>query len=205
MLRSRRDLREIRDALTKLETLLIVRDPGNHVSADAYEGLRKTITHAAQARRSHISHLMSLKDSLDRGADIDLLRDRVGDFLQELGIEFSGDTRHAELFEIEGPQRGGELECVRPAVVQVNDRGERTLYRPGLARWSGPTGASQTDPGGDEHSSGPVDAAGPAPGSSPEDPEADMSDTVSTDADEVSSAAVADGGETDGDIDGEQR
>ena len=40
----------ILEKLIKLETLLIVQDPKGPLSADAYDGLRKSVVHATQAQ-----------------------------------------------------------------------------------------------------------------------------------------------------------
>ena len=119
--------------LTRLETLLIVRDPGNALSADAYDGLRKTIVQSGKNRRIHVSHLLSLKDSLDRDAPTELIKDRVNDFLNELGISYSSDTSIPDYFEVSEGE-GDVLECVVPAVVDTDEEGNTILLKPGKAR-----------------------------------------------------------------------
>ena len=84
----RRQMAELHSMVDQLTTLLIVRDPGNALSADAYDGLRKTISLTARSKRSHISHLLSLKEILDRDDPIELIKERVSDFLSELGVPF---------------------------------------------------------------------------------------------------------------------
>lgn len=124
---------ELHLMLTKLETFLIVRDPGSALSADAYDGLRKTILQSAKNRRTHVSHLLSLKESLDRNASPELIRDRVNDFLNELGISYSSDTSIPDYFEVvEG--EGDLIECVVPAVIDTDADGNTILLKPGKAR-----------------------------------------------------------------------
>jgi len=124
---------ELHSMVTQLTTLLIVRDPGNAQSADAYDGLRKTILQSAKSRRMHISHLLSLKDSLDRDASTELIKDRVNDFLNELGISYSSDTSVPDYFEVLDGE-GDILECVVPAVVDTDADGNTVLITPGKAR-----------------------------------------------------------------------
>ena len=124
---------ELHLMLTKLETFLIVRDPGTALSADAYDGLRKTILQSAKNRRTHVSHLLSLKESLDRNASTELIKDRVNDFLNELGISYSSDTTIPDYFEVvEG--EGDLIECVVPAVIDTDADGNTILLKPGKAR-----------------------------------------------------------------------
>ena len=122
----RRQMAELHSMVDQLTTLLIVRDPGNALSADAYDGLRKTISLTARSKRSHISHLLSLKESLDRDAPIELIKDRVSDFLSELGVSYFWDTSVADYFELLDGE-GDVLECVVPAVVETDVDGNPVL------------------------------------------------------------------------------
>lgn len=128
----------ILEKLIKLETLLIVQDPKGPLSADAYDGLRKSVVHATQARRHHVSHLVSLRDSLDRKASQELISDRVNEFLNELGVLWVEDPTHADLFTFESNPKDGELGewvCTKPAVVSRAENGDLMLHRQGAARW----------------------------------------------------------------------
>jgi hypothetical protein len=119
--------------LNRIETALVVRDPGTKVSADAYDGLRKMLLQSSKNRRIHVSHLLSLSDSLNRDASMQLIRDRVGDFMAELGVSYWSDTSQADLFDvIEG--EGTVLECVEPAVVERLEDGRIVEVRRGTAR-----------------------------------------------------------------------
>lgn len=119
--------------LERLDTALIVRDPGGARSADAFDGLRKQIIQAGTNHRSHIAHLLSLSDSLERNAPSELIRDRVSDFLTELGILRWTDCSVIQAFEIvEG--EGKDLECIEAAVVERLDSGHLNVIRMGKAR-----------------------------------------------------------------------
>lgn len=131
--RERETLNQMKSILDRLDAALIVRDPGSARAAEAFDGLRKSVNQASKNRRIHQAHILSLYESLQRGASIDLIRDRVGDYLVELGISFVNDTRQAELFDIvEGEGEG--LECIEPAVVEALEGGQFALVKLGRAR-----------------------------------------------------------------------
>jgi len=118
--------------LQRLDAAVVVRDPGNARSAEAFDGLRKTVLASMKARRSHIAHLLSLSDSIERGASIETIGERVSDFLNEIGLRYVNDTTHADWFDVvEG--EGEILECVTPAVVDESELGSM-LIRAGTAR-----------------------------------------------------------------------
>lgn len=132
-MRASEQLRKIEILLERLNAAVVVRDPGNARAADAYEGLRKSILLSGKNHRSHIAHLLSLSDSLERGADLELLRNRVNDFLFELGVVRFSDLNYPAFFEvIEG--EGAVLELVETAVVEEFGNGERFVIRLGKVR-----------------------------------------------------------------------
>ena len=129
----RAQLLRIESLLNRLDSAVVVRDPGNTRSAEAYDGLRKQITQSGKNHRTHMAHLLSLSDSLERGADIDLIRDRVNDFMNEIGLQRTTDTSMEHVFEIvEG--EGSGLECIEPAVIELLDGGTYAPVRLGKAR-----------------------------------------------------------------------
>jgi hypothetical protein len=132
-MKNRQRLEIIEMLLHRLDAAVVVRDPGNAHSADAYDGLRKQIIQSGKNHRIHVAHLLSLADSMERGADIQLVRDRVNDFLSELGVERVSDTSFIELFQVtEG--EGTALECIEPAIIEKLDNGTATPIRLGKAR-----------------------------------------------------------------------
>lgn len=131
---TRRSIRKIENLLERLDAAVVVRDPGTtRYAAEAFDGLRKQIIQSGKNRRIHIAQLISLSDSLDRNASVELIRDRVNDFMSELGLVKLSDTGDRTLFEIaEGD--GFELECVLPAIVEPDDDGRFILHRKGEAK-----------------------------------------------------------------------
>lgn len=130
---NRQRLENIEILLQRLEAAVVVRDLGNAHSADAYDGLRKQIIQSGKNHRIHLAHLISLSDSLQRGADIDLITDRVNDFLSELGVMRMSNTDFLDLFEvIEG--EGSALECIEPAIVEKLDNQTVVPIKLGKAR-----------------------------------------------------------------------
>ena len=130
---NRKQLTRIELILQKIDTALIVRDPGSARSSEAFDGLRKIMIQAGTSHRAHAAHLLSLSDSLDRGASVDLIRDRVNEYLLELGITRSTDIGNMDFFEVL-PGEGDTLVCEIPAVVQRLSDGRIVLVRPGKAR-----------------------------------------------------------------------
>ena len=129
----RAQLLRIESLLNRLDSAVVVRDPGNTRSAEAYDGLRKQIMQSGKNHRTHMAHLLSLSDSLERGADITLIRDRVNDFMNEIGLQRTSDTSIENIFEIvEG--EGSGLECIEPAVIELLDGGTFAPVRLGKAR-----------------------------------------------------------------------
>ena len=131
-----RQLQEIRNLLSRLDAAVVVREPGTTRSAEAFEGLRKQLNLAVKSHRSHVGHLVSLSDSLDRNADIELIRDRVNDFLQELGIRTIRDyiPQFFEVVEtIDGDDDGYEI--VEPAIVEELEGGGLSPIRLGKVRF----------------------------------------------------------------------
>jgi hypothetical protein len=139
-------LESIEILLQRLEAAVVVRDLGNAHSADAYDGLRKQIIQSGKNHRMHVAHLLSLADSMERGADLQLVRDRVNDFLNELGVERFSDISLVELFEVtEG--EGSALECIEPAIIEKLDNGGISPIRLGKARRvAGPEPTNDTPP-----------------------------------------------------------
>jgi hypothetical protein len=106
---------------------------GSARSADAFEGLRKSILVAAKSRRTHISHLVSLDESIRNGGSLELVRARLTEYLNELGIERLTDSRHLECFDVVGDSEG-DVEILEPAVVERGDDGKLTILRVGKAQ-----------------------------------------------------------------------
>ena len=123
---------QIQALLERIDAALIVRDPGTTRSAEAFDGLRRQIAYAAKARRSHVSHLLALDESIRTGGNIDLIAARLKEYLRELGIERIYDTSLSEAFDIAG-DRSGEIEVVEPAVIEREEDGRVTVLRVGKA------------------------------------------------------------------------
>lgn len=132
MSRRARQIDEIAKLLNRIEAALVVQNPGTIYAAEAFDGLRKTLLNAAKSRRAHISHLITLKDSIDRGASVELLGERVNDFLTELGVQFITDVSRTEHFIFDCDEHGPE--CVSPAVIDVGADGTEVTIREGHAR-----------------------------------------------------------------------
>jgi hypothetical protein len=131
-MRVKRYLREILDLVQRLDAAVVVRDPGNARSAEVFDGLRRTIIQSGKSHRSHVAHLLALQESLDRGANLELIRNRVGDFLRELGVEKFTNLEFRDAFEIIGGSGEG-LELVEPAIVERPSEGPLSVIQFGKA------------------------------------------------------------------------
>jgi len=126
-------LARIENLLQRLDAAVVVRDPGSARAAETYEGLRRQIVQSGKNHRTHLSHLLALQDSIDRGADIDLVRERVSEYLKELGIQKYSDISNIDSFEVtEG--EGTDFECIEPAIVEMLEDGSIRTHRLGKAR-----------------------------------------------------------------------
>jgi hypothetical protein len=121
-----RELSETRELVRRLEVALVVRDPGNALSAQAYEGLRKTVVLSATERRSHASHLIQLLEAAQRGATLETMTHRIFDFLGEIGIHETSMDGPEEWYE-----DCDDTEMERPALVQESAEGLSQVWRPG--------------------------------------------------------------------------
>lgn len=126
----RRDrLDEVHDLLQRIDTALIVRDPGTARSADAYEGLRRQVVASAGDRRKHIVQLTELAEALRRGDDPESLRSRAEEWLLQANVVTVGDVSIVEAFEFTG-EGDGAAKLLTPAYV---DGATGSLIRRGLA------------------------------------------------------------------------
>jgi hypothetical protein len=126
-------LARIENLLQRLDAAVVVRDPGSARAADMYEGLRRQIVQSGKNHRTHLSHLIALQNSIERGADIDLVRERLNEYLNELGIQKSSDVSNIDSFEvIEG--EGNSFECIEPAIIELLDDGSIRTHQLGKAR-----------------------------------------------------------------------
>jgi hypothetical protein len=119
--------------LERLDAAVVVRDPGNARSAEVFEALRRTILLSSKSYRSHVAHLLSLKETLDRGGSLELIANRVNDFLRELGIEHIYDVSQSSAFDIVDGV-GDALEIIEPAVIQWIEGNEKVIFQMGKAR-----------------------------------------------------------------------
>jgi len=129
----RTQLNRIEMLLERLDAAIVVRDLGTARSAEAFEGLRKSILIAAKSRRNHISHLVALDESIRSGGSLDLIKARVAEYLNELGIERLSDPEHLECFDVQG-DLVGDIEILEPAIIERSEDGKITIFRVGRAQ-----------------------------------------------------------------------
>ncbi len=139
-------LEEQRELLTRLDAAVVVRDPGNARSAEAFEGLRKAVVAANKDRQARVAQLVVLADMLEHGATVEAMKARLGEFLRESSIVRWKEPSPREFFEIvEGT--GDELEVTAPAWVELHGDGQPSLIKPGTGVLRG---GDASEPAADE-------------------------------------------------------
>jgi hypothetical protein len=73
-----------------------------------------------------------LREAIDAGATLELISDRVTDFLSDLGVRQTSDVSLPGVFEVP-LGAGGEVVCVRPGLIDVSDDGTFSIIRLGIA------------------------------------------------------------------------
>lgn len=103
----------------EIKTALVVRDPGNRLSADAYQGLRQAVMAGANARRTHLVQLAQMADAVQRGADSKEFKSLVEEWVIQAGLTQVDDPKNAALYEIlDGA--GEALRVRQPAWVDTH-------------------------------------------------------------------------------------
>lgn len=106
-----------------MKTVLMVREPGSALAADAYEGLRKQVIAASGERRAHLAQLTQMAVAASRAHHLDDVRRQVNEWLSQSGVvevrAAPRDRPASELFEFSdgGPAGATEIECLEPAYV----------------------------------------------------------------------------------------
>lgn len=109
--------RTLQEQLDRIELILMLRDPGSSKAAEAYEGLRKSITAAVAERTSHLVQLSQIDAALQRGETTDSLALVVRDLMAQAGLERVSDPARRDCYEIDGD--AGQLKVLEPAYVDV--------------------------------------------------------------------------------------
>jgi|GEM_PF-6714604 len=124
-------LGDLRLSVERIDASLVVRDPGNVRSADAYDGLRKQIAVSAGDRRRLLVLLTELGEAIRRKEDHQSLQSRFEEWSSQSGISVLSefDSEHFDYLETDTT----EVEISQPAYVEFESG--RTIRR-GVA--SGP-------------------------------------------------------------------
>lgn len=136
MFKSRRSQNDQLDTLiemvARIEAALVVRDPGNARSAEAYDGLRRTVVATGRDRRRHLAHLVAFSEAVDEGLSADGLSRLLTHWRNEEGLERSSDVDRPELFQVVEPG-DGDLTVLEPAWVDTSGESQPVLVKQGLA------------------------------------------------------------------------
>lgn len=129
----REQLDRIEVLLQRLDSAVVVRDPGSARAAEAFDGLRKSVIQASKSHRVHVAHLVALDESIRSGGTLDLVRLRVAEYLRELGVERLETPEVSEAFDIVGDS-DGDLEVLEAAIIERFDDGRISVLKVGKAR-----------------------------------------------------------------------
>jgi len=116
-------LRRVEGRLERLEVLverldvaLTVRDPGNARSAEAYDGLRKTIAAAASDRRRLAAQLVEIHDRVTRGTSTADLASLTDEWTRQAGLVRDDSGARPDAFDVVGGEGEG-FTVVQPAWI----------------------------------------------------------------------------------------
>ena len=131
-------LGDLRLSVERIDASLVVRDPGNVRSADAYDGLRKQIAVSAGDRRRLLVLLTELGEAIRRKEDHQSLQARFEEWSSQSGISVLSefDSEHFDYLETDTTG----VEISQPAYVEIESG--RTIRR-GVA--SGPRNIQSID------------------------------------------------------------
>lgn len=122
------EVSQIRLDIARIEAALVVRDPGNTRSVEAYDGLRKQVAAASGDRRRLLVVLMELSEAIRKGESTEMLANRILDWANQTGLTVLSDFAEEHFELVDGEP--GPLRTVEPAYVDVET--SRTIRR-GLA------------------------------------------------------------------------
>jgi hypothetical protein len=131
---SRRSIQmdQMKDLLVGIDAALVVRDPGNARSVDAYDGLRKQVTLAAGDRRRLLVMLSELSESLRLEQSPQEIESKAEEWMLQSGLVRLMEADSEEAFEVVGTDTG-TLTVISPAYV---DAQSGFIIRRGIAERS---------------------------------------------------------------------
>jgi len=115
--------------LTRIDAAIVVRDPGNARSVDAYDGLRKQVTLAAGDRRRMLVMLSELAEALRLRQQIEELESKADEWMLQSNLMRVTDPASEGAFEVVGSGTG-PIAVTVPAYV---DGSSGSIIRRGIA------------------------------------------------------------------------
>lgn len=114
-------LHELVHRIEKLESFFLVRDDGNARSAEAYDGLRRTVQAAMKTRTSLLVILAEVDRVLSEADSLDGPRRLVAQLLSQEGLTKTTDATDLSAYRVIGGE-GDFLEVLQPAYVDDSGR-----------------------------------------------------------------------------------
>lgn len=141
---NRRRFEHLDQRLDKLELYFTIRDPGTSKSAEAYEGLRKSLIAAYKGTQSHMAHLAQLHRAATTADSLDPVVAKLGEFMEQVGVVEISDPSQVgldprspsftEFFDLTAAE-GGHLVIDQSAYVSVQDGAVEKVVSRGVAHW----------------------------------------------------------------------
>lgn len=123
---------QMKDLLVGIHAALVVRDPGNARSVDAYDGLRKQVTSAAGDRRRLLVMLSELSEALRLEQSPQEIRSKAEEWMLQSGLVQIIEADPEEAFDVVGDATG-TLTVTSPA---YRDAQSGFIIRQGIAERS---------------------------------------------------------------------
>jgi hypothetical protein len=146
-------LKEVQHQTDLIKHVLIVKEPGSQLAADAFEGLRRQIVAGAAERRSHLVQVVAMAVAVGRATAVADLEPMVGEWMAQSGItavaSSTPDQFHLLFDDLDGGTLDGAeaIDVVEPAYVDTvtgavirTGRARRAARRPAAAAAEAPAG-----------------------------------------------------------------
>ena len=106
-------------SLERIELVTVVREPNTGMSAEAYDGLRKQVIAAVNARMAHLRQLAQFDAAVQVGTSSQELETLVREWREQNELQVVEDITLLDAFELVGPEAAEGRRLIRPAYVDA--------------------------------------------------------------------------------------
>jgi hypothetical protein len=104
------------DRLGRIEALLLLRDPGAGLAAEAYDGLCRQVAASAAQRSAHVADLAQMAVAAQIGESPATMALLVANLLARAGVETLADPARPDTFDVVAGTTG-EVHVTEPAFI----------------------------------------------------------------------------------------